>query len=66
MSDKAVTDGPAVHPGLSVRTPKNAFYRTRHLRVFWVFQWADGLRLRPNSPSLVPDGAIFSFRQSAV
>jgi hypothetical protein len=40
---------------------KNAFYRTRHLRGFLVFQRADGPRLRPDGPSLVSDGALFSF-----
>jgi hypothetical protein len=38
---------------------KNAFYQTRHLRVFLVFQ-------RPDGPRLVSDGARFSFGQSAV
>jgi hypothetical protein len=28
------------------------------------FEWADGLRLLPDGPSLVPDGALFSFGQS--
>jgi hypothetical protein len=37
MSDKAVADGPVVHPGWSVRT-QNAFYLTQHLRVFLVSQ----------------------------
>jgi hypothetical protein len=44
MSDKAVPDGPVVHPGRSGRAPrtvredaKNTFYRTRHLRVFLIF-----------------------------
>jgi hypothetical protein len=46
---------------------KNAFYRTRHLWVFFlVFHRADGPRLRPNGPSFVPDGALFSFGQSEV
>jgi hypothetical protein len=45
---------------------KNAFYRTCHLRGFLFFQWADGPRLRSDSPSLVLDGALFYFRQSAV
>jgi hypothetical protein len=45
---------------------KNAFYRTHHLRVFLVFQRAEGPRLRPNGPSLVPYGALFSFGQSVV
>jgi hypothetical protein len=38
---------------------KYKFYRTRHLQVFLAFQ-------RPESPSLVPDGALFSFGQPAV
>jgi hypothetical protein len=44
---------------------KNAFYRTRHLRVL-LFQCADGPRLRVDGLSLVPDGALFSFGQSVV
>jgi hypothetical protein len=44
----------------------NAFYRTRHLRVFLVFQRSDGPRVRPDGPRLVPNGARFSFRQSVV
>jgi hypothetical protein len=73
MSDKAATDGSAVHHGWSGRAPwtvredaKNAFYRTRHLQVFLVFQQEDGLRLRTDGPNLVPDGALFSFGQSVV
>jgi hypothetical protein len=38
---------------------KNAFYRTRHLQVFLVFQ-------RPDGPCLVPNGARFFFGQSLV
>jgi hypothetical protein len=45
---------------------KNAFYRTRHLRVFLVFQRLEGLRLRPDGSCLVPDGARFSFERSVV
>jgi hypothetical protein len=40
---------------------KNAFYQTRHLRFFLIFQWSDGPRLRPDGPRLVSDGARFSF-----
>jgi hypothetical protein len=73
MSDIAVTDGPTVHPGWFDRAPqtvredtKNAFYRTRHLRVFLVFQRPHGPRLRPDGPRLVPDSARFSFEHSIV
>jgi hypothetical protein len=45
---------------------KNKFYRTRHLRVSLVFNGADGPRLRVDGPSLVSDGALFSFGQSVV
>jgi hypothetical protein len=45
---------------------KNAFYRTRHLQVFLVFQRPDGLCLRPDGPCLVSDGACFSIRRSVV
>jgi hypothetical protein len=45
---------------------KNAFYRTRHLWVFLVFQRPDGPRLRPDGPRLVSNGARFSFRRSVV
>jgi hypothetical protein len=36
-SDKAVVDGPTVHPGRSAWKLKMHFYRTHHLRVFLVF-----------------------------
>ena len=45
---------------------KNAFYRTRHLRGFLVFQRPDGPRLRPDGPRLVSDGARFSIGQFIV
>jgi hypothetical protein len=45
---------------------KNAFYRTRHLQVFLVFQRPDGPRLRLDGPRLVSDGARFSIRWSIV
>jgi hypothetical protein len=45
---------------------KNVFYRTRHLRVFLVFQQADSPCLRPDSPSFASDGALFTFGQSIV
>jgi hypothetical protein len=45
---------------------KNAFYRTRHLWGFLVFEWSDGPRLRADGPRLVSDGARFSFGQSVV
>jgi hypothetical protein len=65
MLDKAVTNGPAVHPEVR-EDAKNVLYRTRHLRVFLVFQRVDGPHLRPDGPSLVPDGALFSFERSVV
>ena len=45
---------------------KNAFYRTRHLQVFLVFQRPDGPRLRADGPRLVLYGARFSFERSIV
>jgi hypothetical protein len=53
-------------PGTVREDAKNVFYRTRHLRVFLVFQRPNGLRLRPDGSSLVPNGARFSFGQSVV
>jgi hypothetical protein len=66
MSDTVVVDCPTVHPGWSTRTLKMHFTEPITFRVFLVFQRADGPRLRPDSPSLVSDGALFSFGQSAV
>jgi hypothetical protein len=73
MSDKAVADGPIMHPGRSGHAPrtvredtKNAFYRTRHLRVFLVFQRPDGPCLRPDGSRLVSDGASFSIERFVV
>jgi hypothetical protein len=37
MSDKVVMDGPAVHLGRSVRTPKMHFTELVTFRVFWFF-----------------------------
>jgi hypothetical protein len=52
--------GQSGHAPRTVREDaKNAFYRTRHLRGFLVFQ-------RPDGPRLVSDGARFSFRRSIV
>jgi hypothetical protein len=45
---------------------KNAFYRTRHLQVFLVFQRPNGPRLRPDGPRMVSNGARFSFERSVV
>jgi hypothetical protein len=60
MSDKAVADGPAVHPRRSARTLKMNFTELVTFRFFLVFQRSDGLRLRLNGPRLVSDGARFS------
>jgi hypothetical protein len=60
MSDKAVADGPVVHPGRSARTLKMNFTELVTFRFFLVFQRQDGPRLRPNGPRLVSDGARFS------
>jgi hypothetical protein len=59
MSDKAVADGPVVHLGRSARTLKMHFTEPITFGFFLVFQ-------RPDGPRLVPDGACFSFGQSAV
>jgi hypothetical protein len=45
---------------------KNAFNEPVTFGVFRFFQRADGPRLRPDGPSLVSDGALFCFGQSAV
>jgi hypothetical protein len=37
MSDKVVADGPAVHPGRSVRTLKMHFTEPITFGVFWFF-----------------------------
>jgi hypothetical protein len=60
MSDKAITDGPAVHPGRSARTLKINSLEPVTFRVFWFFQRPNGPRLRPDGPRLVSDGARFS------
>jgi hypothetical protein len=65
MSDKAVADGPAVHPGRSMRTLKIHFTEPVTFG-FSGFQQADGPRLRRDGPSLVSDGGLFCFGQSAV
>jgi hypothetical protein len=59
MSDKAVADGPVVHPGRSVRTLKIHFTEPVTFGFFW-FSPPDGPRLRPDGPRLVSDGARFS------
>jgi hypothetical protein len=65
ISDKVV--GRSNYAPQTVREDaKNAFYRTRHLWVFLVFQRPDDLRLRPDGPCLVSDSARFSFRLSIV
>jgi hypothetical protein len=65
ISDKAVTDGPTVHPRRSARTLKMHFTEPVTFG-FLGFQRLDGPRLRPNGPRLVPDGARFSIGQSVV
>jgi hypothetical protein len=65
MSDKAVADGPVVHPGRSVRTLKIHFTEPVTFG-FSGFHRSDGPRLRPDGPRLVSDGARFSIRQSIV
>jgi hypothetical protein len=66
MSDKAITDGPAVHPGRSARTLKINSLEPVTFRVFWFFQRPNGPRLRPDGPRLVSDGARFSSGRSVV
>jgi hypothetical protein len=66
MSDKAVADGPAVHPGQSARTLKMNFTEPVTFGFFLFFQRPDGPRLRPNDPCLVSDGARFSIGRSVV
>jgi hypothetical protein len=65
MSDKAVADGPIVHPGQSVRTLKMQFSVPITSGFFWFF-YADGSRLRLEGPRLVLDSARFSFGRSIV
>jgi hypothetical protein len=66
MSDKAVADGPAVHPGRSARMLKMHFTEPITFGFFLVFQRPDGSRLRPDSPLLVSDGARFCIERSIV
>jgi hypothetical protein len=65
MLDKAVTDGLVVHPGQSARTLKMHFTEPVTFG-FLAFQRVDGPRLRPDGSSLILDGALFYFGQSAV
>jgi hypothetical protein len=65
MSDKAVADGPAVHPGQSARTLKMHFTEPVTFR-FSGFQRPDGPRMRPDGLRLVSDGARFSIGRSVV
>ena len=65
MSNKAVTDGPVVHPGQSTRMLKCILPNSLPSG-FLVFQRADSPRLRPDGLSFGPDGALFSFGQSVV
>jgi hypothetical protein len=58
MSDKAVADGLAVHPGRSARTLKMHFTEPVTFG-FSGFQWSDG-------PSLVLDGVLCSLGQFIV
>jgi hypothetical protein len=66
MSDKAVVDGPVVHPGWSTRTLKMHFTEPVTFGFFLVFQRPDGPCLRPDGPRLVSDGARFSIGRSVV
>jgi hypothetical protein len=66
MSDKAVADGPVVHPEPSARTLKMHFTEPITFRFFLVFHRPDGPRLRPDGPRLVSDGAHFSIGRSIV
>jgi hypothetical protein len=65
MSDKAVADGPAVHPGRSVRTLKMNLTEPVTFE-FSGFQRPDNPRLWPDGPRLVSDGACFSIGRSVV
>jgi hypothetical protein len=60
MSDKAVADGPTVHPGRSARTLKMHFTEPVTFGFFLVFQRSDGPCLGLDGLHLVPDGARFS------
>lgn len=66
MSDKAVADGPAVHPGRFARTLKMHFTEPVTFSFFLDFQRLYDPRLRPDGPRLVSDGASFSFGQFAM
>jgi hypothetical protein len=66
MSDQAVADGPAVHPGRPARTLKMHFIEPVTFGFFLVFQRPDGSHLRSDGPRLVSDGAHFSIERSIV
>jgi hypothetical protein len=66
MSDKAVADGPAVHPRRSARTLKKNFTEPVTFGFFLVLQRLNSPRLRPDGPRLVSDGARFSIERSVV
>jgi hypothetical protein len=61
MSDKVVTDGPAVHPGQSTRTLEFLFTELGTFD-FFRFPKSGRSRLRLDSSSLVLDGILPSFR----
>ena len=65
MSDKAVADGPTVHPRRSARTLKFILPNPSPSG-FLVLHRLDGPRLRPDGPRLVSDGARFSIGRSVV
>jgi hypothetical protein len=66
ISDKAVADGPTMHPGQSARMLKMNFTEPITFRFFLGFQRPDGPRLRPDSSRLVSGSARFSIGRSIV
>jgi hypothetical protein len=66
MLDKVVADGPAVHPGWSVRTLKMHFTKPITFGFLLVFSTSGWSVPEAERTGLVPDGALFCFGRTVV
>jgi hypothetical protein len=66
LSDKAIVNGPVVHPGRSASTLKIHFTEPVTFGFFLVFHRPNDPRLRPDGMRLVSDGARFFIGRSVV